>query len=225
MIGISFCVFPQWVWTKRAKTTSGSELQSKVRGLEAKWWWVTSCKFISAERKNMFCCWPRECEQWRHVLTFGSSVKLKTACVKWFSPTSYYLKTCYCHLHFFGRPALTCTSWDNVWVNHQRLEIPLDAATSWVRTWRSEMTWMEGNGSSARVGRRDTNSLVSVSRACLSVSPQTKTSFCLGLQERTTGKVMNLTKDMHVWLSLCHVIFGIFLTLALGETDISIWGL
>lgn len=54
------------------------------------------------------------------------------------------------------------------------------------------MTWTEENGSSARVGRRDTSSLVSVSRACLSVSLQTTTSFCLGLQGLTTGKVWSL---------------------------------
>lgn len=54
---------------------------------------------------------------------------------------------------------------------------------------------MEESGSSARVGLRDTSSLASVSRACLSVSLRTITSFCLGLQERTTGKVTCQTEN------------------------------
>lgn len=52
---------------------------------------------------------------------------------------------------------------------------------------------MEGNGNSVRAARRDTSSLASVSRAFLSVSRPITTSFCLGPQERTTGKVMHLT--------------------------------
>lgn len=89
---------------------------------------------------------------------------------------------------------------------------------SWVRTWLIEMTWMEENGSFVRVGHRDTSSSVSVSRACLSVSPQTKTSFCSVLQEHTTGKVMwptdrSLYLEFHVLLigrpeeNLCSVIW------------------
>lgn len=48
---------------------------------------------------------------------------------------------------------------------------------------------MEENGSSARAGRRDTSSSASVSRAFLSVSPQTTTLFCSEPRGRTTGKV------------------------------------
>lgn len=48
---------------------------------------------------------------------------------------------------------------------------------------------MEENGNSARAARRDTSSLGSVSRAFQSVSRPITTSFCLGPQEHTTGKV------------------------------------
>lgn len=56
------------------------------------------------------------------------------------------------------------------------------------------MTWMEESGSFVRDDLRDMSSLVTVNRACLSVSLQTGTSFCLVLQGPTIGKVMYLGK-------------------------------
>lgn len=98
-------------------------------------------------------------------------------------------QTLSCHILPLTRPVLTFMSSGNVWDNLQRLVTLLDAAMSWVRIWRSEMTWTEGSGSSARAGRRDMSSSASVSRAFLSASPQTITSSCLGPQEHTIGKV------------------------------------
>lgn len=88
-----------------------------------------------------------------------------------------------------SRPVPTCMSCVSVWACRRRLGTLSVVAMSWVKTWQRGMIWMEGSGSSVRDDLRDTNSLVSVSRACLPPSHQTITSSCSALQERTTGKV------------------------------------
>lgn len=110
--------------------------------------------------------------------------------------------TCVCVLMSSSRLVLTSMSSDNTSIRRLRHVTPSDAVMSWVRIWPREMIWMEESGSSVRVVHRDMNSLDSVNRDFLSVSHPTTTTFCLELQGRTTGKVIN-----NGWNKTCFVFY------------------